>query len=74
MFDPPAIRAALAGYAGPVLLLAGEFDVNSPPAAVAELAALVSAATLVVQPGAGHNPWRDDPARFLATLMEWSHR
>ena len=74
VFDPPAIRAALAGYAGPVLLLAGEFDVNSPPAAVAELAALLSAATLVVQPGAGHNPWRDDPARFLATLMEWSHR
>ena len=47
---------------------------NSPPAAVAELAALLSAATLVIQPGAGHNPWRDDPARFVATVMEWLQR
>ncbi|MET0492516.1 MAG: alpha/beta hydrolase [Actinoplanes sp.] len=68
VFDPPAVRAALARYDGPVLLVAGEFDVNSPPTAVAELAALLSAATLVVQPGAGHNPWRDDPAAFTALL------
>jgi proline iminopeptidase len=74
VFDPPAIRAALARYAGPVLLVAGEFDVNSPPAAVAELGALLSAATLVVQPGAGHNPWRDDPAAFTSTVTAFLSR
>ncbi|MFC8450322.1 alpha/beta fold hydrolase [Kitasatospora sp. NPDC057223] len=65
-FDPGATRAALAAHRGPVLLLAGQFDLNSPPRSVAGFAALVPAATLVVQPGAGHYPWVDDPARFLA--------
>ncbi|MFD7979424.1 alpha/beta fold hydrolase [Streptomyces sp. NPDC059071] len=66
-FTPDATRAALASLSVPVLLLAGEFDLNSPPGAVAELAGLVSDATFHVQPGAGHYPWLDDPVRFLAT-------
>jgi proline iminopeptidase len=66
-FDPETTRAALAAHEGPVLLLAGEFDLNSPPPAVAELADLFPDATLVVQPAAGHYPWVDDPDRFLAT-------
>jgi proline iminopeptidase len=66
-FDPETTRAALAEHEGPVLLLAGEFDLNSPPPAVAELADLFPDATLVVQPAAGHYPWVDDPDRFLAT-------
>ncbi|MGH4035673.1 alpha/beta fold hydrolase [Actinomycetota bacterium Odt1-20B] len=66
-FDPDATRAALASLTAPVLLLAGEYDLNSPPAAVAELAALFPDATLVVQPGAGHYPWHDDADRFVAT-------
>ncbi|MGW0394695.1 alpha/beta fold hydrolase [Streptomyces sp. NPDC003042] len=68
-FDPEATRAALAGFEGPVLLLAGEFDVNSPPRAVAELRGLFPDAALVVQPGAGHYPWVDDAERFVATLQ-----
>jgi proline iminopeptidase len=65
-FDPAATRAALAAHEGPVLVLAGEFDVNSPPAAMAELAGLFPAASLVVQPGAAHYPWLDDADRFEA--------
>ncbi|MFI7237558.1 alpha/beta fold hydrolase [Streptomyces cyaneofuscatus] len=66
-FDPEATRAALAAFGSPVLLLAGEYDLNSPPEAVAECAGLFPHATLVEQPGAGHYPWMDDPGRFVAT-------
>ncbi|MFI1647423.1 helix-turn-helix domain-containing protein [Streptomyces avidinii] len=66
-FDPRATRAALAGCGTAVLLLAGEFDVNSPPRSVAESAALFPGATFVVQRGAGHYPWLDDAERFVAT-------
>ncbi|MFF3314952.1 alpha/beta fold hydrolase [Streptomyces sp. NPDC003035] len=65
-FDPPATRAALAAFRAPVLLLAGEFDLNSPPASTAEFAGLFPDASLVVQSGAGHYPWIDDPDRFVA--------
>ncbi|MEU1787334.1 alpha/beta hydrolase [Streptomyces sparsogenes] len=66
-FDPEATRRALAAYGGRVLLLAGEYDVNSPPRSVAEFAGLFPDASLVVQPGAGHYPWLDDAAGFAAT-------
>ncbi|MFE7463047.1 alpha/beta fold hydrolase [Streptomyces sp. NPDC057499] len=67
-FTPGATRAALAALTAPVLLLAGEFDLNSPPGAVAEAAALFPRGTLTVQPGAGHCPWVDDPDRFVAAV------
>lgn len=66
-FDPETTRAALAAHEGPVLLLAGEFDLNSPPPAVAELAGLFPDAALVVQPATGHYPWLDDADCFVAT-------
>ncbi|MFB7462419.1 alpha/beta fold hydrolase [Streptomyces sp. NPDC056224] len=66
-FDPQGTRAALAACEVPVLLLAGEFDLNSPPPAVTEFGRLFPDSTLVVQPGAGHYPWLDDAARFVAT-------
>jgi proline iminopeptidase len=66
-YDPEATRAALATFATPVLLLGGEFDIGAPPRVVAEFAGLFPYATLVTQPGAGHFPWLDDPARFTAT-------
>ncbi|MGW4819116.1 alpha/beta fold hydrolase [Streptomyces sp. NPDC004227] len=65
-FDPDATRAALARFTAPVLVLAGEVDLNSPPAAMAEYAGLFPHAELVVQPGAGHYPWLDDAGRFVA--------
>jgi proline iminopeptidase len=66
-FDPQATRAALAAFDGPVLLLAGQVDLNSIPPVVAEFAGLFPNAELVVQPEAGHYPWLDDADRFVAT-------
>ncbi|WUH89228.1 alpha/beta hydrolase [Streptomyces sp. NBC_00433] len=65
-FTPAATRAALAAIRSPVLLLTGEFDLNSPPQPTAEVAALFHGATLIVQPAAGHYPWLDDPGAFTA--------
>lgn len=65
-FDPEATRAGLAALRAPVLLLAGEFDLNSPPRSVAACAELFPDAALVVQRGAGHYPWLDDADRFVA--------
>ena len=65
--DPGAVRSALAGLRAPVLLVAGEHDVGLPPRRAAEYAGLFPHAEVVVQPGAGHYPWRDDPARFTQT-------
>lgn len=64
-FDPAATRAALATCPARVLLLTGEFDLNSPPSSTAEFAGLFPDATLVVQPGAGHYLWLDDADRFV---------
>jgi pimeloyl-ACP methyl ester carboxylesterase len=67
-FTPESTRRALAACPAPALLLAGEFDLNSPPASTARLAALFPTATLTVQPRAGHYPWLDDPALFVSTV------
>ncbi len=67
-FDPPALRAALATFPAPVLVLAGDVDLAGPPPVVAELAGLFPDADFRTQPGAGHFPWLDDPAAFRATL------
>uniref|UniRef100_A0AAU2ACU3 Alpha/beta hydrolase n=1 Tax=Streptomyces sp. NBC_00093 TaxID=2975649 RepID=A0AAU2ACU3_9ACTN len=66
-FDPAATRAALARLASPVLVLAGEVDLNSPPPAMTEIPGLFPHAELIVQPGAGHFPWLDDAKQFAAT-------
>jgi proline iminopeptidase len=66
-FDPDATRAALATFKAPVLLLAGEVDLNTVPSVVAEFAKLFPNAELVVQPEAGHYPWLDNADRFVAT-------
>lgn len=70
-FDPDATRATLAAFNAPVLLLAGEVDLNSVPAVVAEFAELFPNAEFVVQPEAGHFPWLDDPDRFVATTARF---
>jgi pimeloyl-ACP methyl ester carboxylesterase len=51
-----------------VLLYAGELDPLVTPAMVQEAALLFTEATVVVQPGAGHFPWVDDPAAFAAAI------
>lgn len=65
-YHPEATRAALAAVDAPVLVLAGEVDLNSPPSTVAEFAALHPGAEYVVQAGAGHFPWLDDAGRFVS--------
>ncbi|MFE0131584.1 alpha/beta fold hydrolase [Streptomyces sp. NPDC059037] len=70
-FEPEATRAALAAFGAPVLVVAGEFDLGAPPAAVAEVAALFPDATLVVRPGAGHFPWLDDAEGFVAPVARF---
>jgi pimeloyl-ACP methyl ester carboxylesterase len=67
-FDPPATREAVAELAAPVLMAAGELDVN-PPAAVAErIAAAFPNGELTVVPGAGHCPWLDAPEALVRVL------
>lgn len=67
-FDPPVARAALATLDARVLLLAGEWDSGPLPRVAAEIAELIPGAELVVQPGAGHFPWLDDPLAFSSTV------
>jgi len=65
-FEPESTRAALAAREAPVLLLTGEFDLNSPPVSTVKFAEVFPDVTLVVQPGAGHYPWFDDADWFVA--------
>lgn len=67
-FDPEATRAGLAAFPSPVLVLAGEVDLNTVPRVAAEFAGLFPDARLVVQAGAGHYPWLDDPGLFTAAV------
>ncbi|WP_030897257.1 MULTISPECIES: alpha/beta fold hydrolase [unclassified Streptomyces] len=67
-FDTDVVRAALAAFPLPVLVLAGEYDVAGPPLVMKEYAGLFPRAELVVQNGAGHFPWRDDQERFVTAL------
>ncbi|MCX5167086.1 alpha/beta hydrolase [Streptomyces antibioticus] len=67
-FDPPALRGALERLTAPVLVLAGELDGGPTPALARRLAAVFPHAESVVQPGAGHYPWLDDPEWFTARI------
>jgi pimeloyl-ACP methyl ester carboxylesterase len=67
-FDVPATRAALNKLTAPVLLYAGALDPMVTPAEVQEAAPLFNDAAVVVQPGAAHFPWVDDPAAFAAAI------
>lgn len=71
-FEPdPALPERLAALAVPTLLVVGEHDIWPTRHAVRELAALLTASRLTVQPGAGHFPWVDDPRLFAATVEEF---
>jgi pimeloyl-ACP methyl ester carboxylesterase len=68
VIDPPATAAALKKLAAPVLLYAGEVDPLVPPEDMRTAAPVFNEATVLVQPGAGHFPWIDDPAAFTAAI------
>ena len=67
-FDGAAIRKAFAARAEPVLVLGGAADGWPSPRVCTEYAALFPAATLALQPAAGHFPWLDDPTWFTRTV------
>ena len=64
----PAVKAGLRRLTAPVLLYAGEQDPLVTPAMADEAAPFFNDATVIVQPGAGHFPWIDDPAAFAAAI------
>jgi proline iminopeptidase len=66
--DPAETRSALKRLTAPVLLYAGERDPMVTPAVVSVAAPLFGDATVMVQDGAGHFPWVDDPAAFTAAV------
>lgn len=66
--DPAETRSALRRLTAPVLLYAGERDPLVTPAVVSAAAPLFGDATVMVQEGAGHFPWVDDPAAFTAAV------
>ncbi|WP_406502004.1 alpha/beta hydrolase [Streptomyces sp. NBC_01590] len=68
VFDPATTDAALAAVTAPVLVLAGEYDAGPTPDRAAELVALLPGAEFVVQRGAAHFPWLDDPGTFVRTV------
>jgi proline iminopeptidase len=70
-FDPAATRAGLADLRTPVLVIGGGLDLQRPPAVTTEYAALFANSRLVVQPGAGHFPWLDDPGQFVSAVTEF---
>ena len=65
---PDLLRSAFEDWDVPVLVLSGGYDVALPPKRAAEYAGLFGRGELIVQSGAGHYPWLDDPDRFVATL------
>ncbi len=67
--DVAAVRNGLATLDVPVLILAGELDPVPTPAAAAQLAAFFPHAEVVVQPGAAHYPWIDNPIRFREAVL-----
>ncbi|WP_405918940.1 alpha/beta fold hydrolase [Streptomyces longwoodensis] len=67
-YDPPATRAALARCTAPVLVLAGALDGGPRPDLAHRAAEAFPDARSVVQPGAGHYPWLDDPEWFSAQV------
>ncbi|MFF4833621.1 alpha/beta fold hydrolase [Streptomyces sp. NPDC001315] len=66
-FAPDATRFALARFPSPVLVLVGEADLAGPPCALREYTKLFPNTEFVLQPGAGHFPWRDDAEQFTST-------
>ncbi|MFD3532120.1 alpha/beta fold hydrolase [Streptomyces sp. NPDC058664] len=67
-FDAAATRAVFAEFGRPVLVVAGEGDVNTPVPTAAAYAELFPKAELAVLAGAGHFPWHDDARWFTETV------
>jgi pimeloyl-ACP methyl ester carboxylesterase len=67
----PDSRADLPAIAVPTLIMVGEADRVTPPAASAEMAALIPQAELLVLPGCGHVPPLERPGMVSAAMRVW---
>ncbi len=67
-------RTVLGGLGAPVLVISGELDGSPRPDSAAEVAALFPHGEHVVQAGAAHSPWLDDPEAFSRTVAEFLAR
>ena len=67
-FDPASSVPALARLDVPAVVLGGQLDLGNPPGLMEDVAAKIPGAEFVVQPGAGHFPWVDDPVAFRELL------
>jgi pimeloyl-ACP methyl ester carboxylesterase len=54
-----------------VIIYAGGLDIGLTAEVAAEAAALFPRAEVVVQPGAGHFPWLEDPGWFSAAMAKF---
>jgi 3-oxoadipate enol-lactonase len=68
MLSRPDTTAELAGFHGPVTVVAGEEDTLAPPEEAASMAAAARGATLARIPSAGHLPNLEAPEPFNAAL------
>jgi pimeloyl-ACP methyl ester carboxylesterase len=68
--DPEQTRRALGAMTAPVRVVVGELDLMPGPELGDQLAGLFPDGRSVVQPGAGHFPWVDDPALFAKLVVE----
>jgi pimeloyl-ACP methyl ester carboxylesterase len=71
MFTPEETRRALHEMAAPVLILVGEMDLAPTVEQAGRAMKLFPDAHLVVQPGAAHLPWVDDPVWFCNELARF---
>ena len=65
---PEVVRSALGLVEAPVLLIAGEYDIQLPPPCAAGYATLFQRAEVTVLPRSGHFAWKDAPDRLERTL------
>lgn len=71
MAGRPDSHGALTGCTVPVLVVVGELDPVTPPAAAREMAAAAPEAELVELPDVGHlTPW-EDPVGFVDAVNGW---
>jgi pimeloyl-ACP methyl ester carboxylesterase len=70
----PDSTELLAGIGFPVLVVVGENDTVTPPAAARQMAATAPEAELVELPGVGHLSPAEDPAGFADAVLGWLSR
>jgi pimeloyl-ACP methyl ester carboxylesterase len=74
MAGRPDSTAVLAAGSVPVLVVVGEQDAVTPPAAAHEMAAAARDAELVELPEAGHLTPAEDPEGFAVVVLDWLSR